>query len=482
LNAQTTPPHPLRAGGRRRLTLTTLLVSIALLTAIAAGAAGVAAGYDADEPVIVAIPGDPTPPPDPTLAGPDEIAPTEDPLGPDPTAEPEDGPGEIADAPEGEPTEEPNPEPDPIDPNEAPDQIADQEPAPPATVQVSVSDCSDVVGPAKAYELSLAELEAAGCPLQPGAEFSLESGGQIVDVLATDADGAAAWWDLDAATVTLTGFSPGYEYGVPMVFCRVDAADYAPIALDVSGGATVFALTHDLAAGTTYACRWFNTAGYGAGVDLIKAVCPEGTDPSLPIDALIALCQGDGAGWEFTLMAEGGIELPNGTVKHMNSNVGFTGWAAVPPGKTAIYEHLEAGWADPVVFCALTPAGSDPGPFLPQPISDAAFGVNLEAGDRLSCWWFNVPAGEGDDLPQDQGDEPSDDQPSDDGDGDGDGHTSGDATPDGGTGVVIQLPDTGAGAATAGPRSGSKPVQAVGALLLLLAVGGGTRLVSRSTR
>lgn len=140
--------------------------------------------------------------------------------------------------------------------------------------------------------------------------------------------------------------------------------------------------------------------GPGAGIEITKAECaPDYEVLMQSLDEHIANCQGDGAGFVFHLVKDG-QDIAQDTVKHNNSAQGFASWIGFAPGPGQIAEEIPVGYLEPLVYCQLTLADGAPQGYESMADTlDGSLDFLLLDGERLHCYWFNLPTTDDDNQP-----------------------------------------------------------------------------------
>ena len=117
---------------------------------------------------------------------------------------------------------------------------------------------------------------------------------------------------------------------------------------------------------------------------VLKRECPPGIDPATPWTDLISIC-GSPTSIPFTLThgVEGGTESSQTTT-------GFAEWSELSPGVHYIREDVPAGYAEPVVWCAVFNPGDSGATSRPYAVEGGnTIRVELLDGQHLECDWFN---------------------------------------------------------------------------------------------
>ncbi|MGB3329573.1 MAG: hypothetical protein WBA46_11510, partial [Thermomicrobiales bacterium] len=187
----------------------------------------------------------------------------------------------------------------------------------------------------------------------------------------------------------------GYQW--PLMFCSDTPADgpgaYYPVEPWSESGAVI--LEHRAEAEMMLTCLVFNFPGGGdepgADLTIVKYTCPENYDRTAPGADPYVDCPTLTDGVVFILddgtpaIDLGGVTGEGGT--------GVVTFFDVAPGLYTVHEVLDPGMGAPFVL----ECDSSKHQLQPYPLAvDNDLPILLGAGDIVTCYWFNVPAGDPD--------------------------------------------------------------------------------------
>jgi hypothetical protein len=224
-----------------------------------------------------------------------------------------------------------------------------------------------------------------------GVDFTMTTDGAAAGGT-TDAQGRIEWTDVDleaSGQIQLDEEIPD-GYGEPVVWCvSFPEAAADPEDFDFFQVASVDGLVSvSPAQNEPYisGCAYYNflaEGGEGNTVRVIKHQCPMGVVEDAEFEDYNEICTQLFDDVAFTLEHDGG-SFPG-----MTANGGEVEWTGVPIGEFTIRETVPAGFADPLVWCGLTPSIS-----LPEqmPAAGGLVSGSIEAeGSDYLCHWFNIP-------------------------------------------------------------------------------------------
>jgi hypothetical protein len=270
-----------------------------------------------------------------------------------------------------------------------------------------------------------------------GISFTLEMGDFSQTQVFVKGAGWISWDGLGVGTATIREEIP-FGFVQPVVFCAPsyypgDSNPYELIPTDHGAFELSFEDTY-----LAYSCHLYNIRGdaddFGGTLTLTKYTCPTGLtvdgEPDEGFNKLGNDCPETTDGVEFTLdLGDGHAPVTGKTGDDGPGKLVFE----MSPGtysEVALTEETPIGTTKIVVFCQY-----DDGPFaLDDEMTGTTVSLDLEPGTNMHCLIYNLTNGEDEDTPGDDDDSGGDDD-AESGDGNGDGT------------VVVQLPNTGAGAA-----------------------------------
>jgi sortase (surface protein transpeptidase) len=126
------------------------------------------------------------------------------------------------------------------------------------------------------------------------------------------------------------------------------------------------------------------------GVQVEKYDCPAGYDAySASLDDLRSQCPAN----------QNPVQLTHGSnvsQEQGSSTTGYAEWLNEPAGSHYVYEDIPEGYGQPVVWCGVyVPQQSQPSANQMNVQNGNAVSWDLQPGEYLYCWWFNVPEDEG---------------------------------------------------------------------------------------
>ena len=126
------------------------------------------------------------------------------------------------------------------------------------------------------------------------------------------------------------------------------------------------------------------------GVQVEKYDCAPGTDASsASFNDLFNECSPN----------QNPVQLTHGSDNSQEqgkSTTDYSEWLNEPAGSHYVYEQIPEGYGQPVVYCGVyVPQQSDPSPNSMDIQSGNTISWDLQPGEYLYCWWFNVPEDQG---------------------------------------------------------------------------------------
>ncbi len=231
-------------------------------------------------------------------------------------------------------------------------------------------------------------------------QFILSDGAQAIDQNSTNASGHTGFGGVPTGAVSIVEQVPA-GYGEPIVYCITNAPDdQAPGDTEgqqVLDGNQVLMIMPE---GGDINCSWYNVpsdstdTGDGDGtISIFKGECPVGFDAySADVYDLAFTCGVPQADVTF-LLSDGASAIASST-SDASGSIGFTDVPAIP---VSIVEQVPTGYGEPIVYCiSNVPGDQQVGDTIQQQVWDGNQIIHLmEAGESLSCTWYNVPAGDG---------------------------------------------------------------------------------------
>lgn len=234
------------------------------------------------------------------------------------------------------------------------------------------------------------------CDVVGGVEFTATFGGSS-STQSTDGTGNTQWTDVPVGPWSVQEAIPA-GYVEPKVFCGPMFTTEAPIVPSPGG----LFQGEFIGSGEHMVCTVFNFLEVGdpdtGTVRVSKYTCPAGVARSEDDYLLSELCREDVDPVEFSvrdettyatyatsLTATGGVP----------QEAEFTG---VPFGSIRVWETIPAGYGEPLVFCADTPADGA-GNYEPVPVVDGdtvTWDLRADAEIPLACLFFNFTDGNDD--------------------------------------------------------------------------------------
>ncbi|MCC6792304.1 MAG: hypothetical protein IT336_11475, partial [Thermomicrobiales bacterium] len=230
--------------------------------------------------------------------------------------------------------------------------------------------------------------------------FLLSDGAQAIGQSTTDANGAAGFTGVPNAPLSIVEQVPA-GYGEPIVYCILNSPSQPQpgetVQQTVLDGNQIFI---DFPENGDLSCSWYNVpaldddAGDGEGViSISKTACPIGFDAyAADIYDLAYNCSDPMPGVTF-LLSDGASAIAASSTD-ANGGAGFNGVDTIP---VSIVEQVPDGYDAPRVFCiSNVPGDTQVGDTIEQQVLDGNQIFHLmEAGESLSCTWFNVPTEDG---------------------------------------------------------------------------------------
>lgn len=185
------------------------------------------------------------------------------------------------------------------------------------------------------------------------------------------------------------------EYGAPVVYCGASTTetDETPSILAATYeryDAPTGYVSHDIPdpSGYNFYCQWFNIPGGPGEITIYKWTCPEGYDLYAYGADPKADCPEatDGVTFFLDVPDPADTDLQTDTGDSIPGAVYFGG---LEPGDYTVTEEVPAGtWYVFVLECD----GLRDGMVRPYPLSMGdTLTIDLAAGDKVVCHWFNVP-------------------------------------------------------------------------------------------
>jgi hypothetical protein len=224
-------------------------------------------------------------------------------------------------------------------------------------------------------------IETCTTPSSDGIEFMLTASDGIG--IGYTAGGKVVFENVPVGPVSIQERIPE-EYGQPAVFCQFVLSD-TPLAetpanrVDATNGYVPFFFDGP---GQRFACSWFNIEEGPGEIRVDKYTCPAGYDLHAAGADPLKDCTTRTNGIPFTLSGAAA------QVEATTSN-GMVTFAELPYGAYTITETLPPGTASVFVLDCV---GGKLGAIRPYPLSTGAtLTVQLGAGEKITCSWYNVP-------------------------------------------------------------------------------------------
>jgi hypothetical protein len=248
-----------------------------------------------------------------------------------------------------------------------------------------------------AYNANLGQLAAACGETMNGIVFALGRtlpGDWVLQATGSVSPTGVAWTDVPAGPITITEDVPT-GYGEPIVYCQ-EAPEGQDGVLTLVEFTPTVEVARELRAGYDLHCEWFNVptaAGDDNGVvEVNKHVCPVGFDAeNADLGRLGATCQEEPRdGYLFTFFRNDAPQSEQRTGDRAPGAVRFGLGEA--PARFAVRETVPEGFGRPIVYCSQVFANGGASRAERMDVSAAsAIGLQLNAGDKVFCDWFNVP-------------------------------------------------------------------------------------------
>ncbi len=257
------------------------------------------------------------------------------------------------------------------------------------SVTVIKYECPDVLS----HEATFGDYQYECWQPQADVDFKLDgaSTGNPGNYL-TDAEGKVTWGEREADHFYLTE-TELEGYGTPVVYCttyvlgdNMTTLEYVPFSVSADGQ-----IEFDLDENQHIICYWFNMPEHddNGSVTVVKYECHEVLDWEASYELYQQTCTQPQADVDFKL---DGASTGN-PGNYLTDANGRVVWDDREADTYYLTETVPAGYGRPVVYCNISTPGDGQVPsYFGYAVSDEGrIEFDLDEGEHIICYWFNVP-------------------------------------------------------------------------------------------